>query len=227
VKDRLERVLSVLLAISAVAVAITVVYRQVAPAAPPQTRSTRVTVSFVSDWRALLAAGHQVSNADAPVQLIEFIDLECPACQAFASTLKAIRLQYGSRLGVTMIHFPLPMHRFARKAARVAECGGRQGRFDEIVSSILDSGDSVRAEPWLSLGMRSGIGDSALFRACQADTSEVKAIEQGIAAGSRIGVNATPTLIVSGWKFDRTPSEQNLKETIDALLSGRKPPNRT
>ncbi len=222
--DRIERGVSLALAISAIIIAAAFVYRQFDPAPPTPMARPPVTVTLLAGWRELLGTGRQVSNSNATVQLIEFIDLECPACRAFANTLSRVQRSYGSSLGVTLIHFPLPMHRFARQAARVAECGVAEGKFNDLVRVILNDGDSLVLNRWAAYGRTVGIRDSIAFTRCLADTAPVLVMERGLVVGDRIGVRATPTILVNGWRYSTTPTEAELKETIDAVLKGERPP---
>jgi hypothetical protein len=84
---------------------------------------------FIKDWRAHFAQGIRMGSADAPVQLMEFADFECPYCASLHKDLKALQVRYPTQVALTFVHFPLPGHRFALLAARVAECAGDQGRF--------------------------------------------------------------------------------------------------
>jgi protein-disulfide isomerase len=45
------------------------------------------------------------------------------------------------------VHFPLPMHRFAEPAARVAECAGDQGRFEAMYDLLFEQQDKFGSKP--------------------------------------------------------------------------------
>ena len=221
--DRIEQGVNLVIAAAAIVIAGAVAYRQFRPS-PVQPVGAAITVTYVADWRELLSAGRQVANPAAEVQLLEFVDLECPACQAFARTLTSVRNSYPSTLGVTLIHYPLPMHSFARRAARVAECGALEGKFDEIVTVILNDRDSLSRNRWTTYGDQVGIRDRASFDRCQADTAAVPMIESGLVAAERAGARATPTILLNGWRFSTTPTESEIRRTIEALLRGDQPP---
>jgi hypothetical protein len=95
--------------------------------APPAQAEQKPT--FIEDWRADLAKGIRMGPTDAPVQLIEFADFECPYCAMFHKYMETLRARYPTQVALTYAHFPLPMHRFAEPAARVAECASDQGQF--------------------------------------------------------------------------------------------------
>lgn len=220
--DRFDRVATSLLVASALVIATAVVYRSLG-AAPERSRPV-ASVDYVDDWREVLAAGRQIGSATADVQLIEFIDLECPFCRAFSQTLERVHRAYGTRLGITLVHFPLPMHRFAQQAARVAECGVPEGKFAQLVSAIVSDADSLGLNRWQSYGRQAGIRDTAAFRQCTQQSEELPLIQRGILVGDSIGIRATPTVLVNGWRFALPPTEQELRAAIEATAKGKKPP---
>ena len=71
----------------------------------------------------------RIGAADAPVQIIEFADYECPFCQKVNDDITRLRTQFGNRVSLVYKDFPLPMHPFAEKAAEAAHCAGAQGKF--------------------------------------------------------------------------------------------------
>lgn len=222
-ENRLERFVSVVLVVCAIAIAGSIVYRQLVPVQVP---AQGLTISYLEDWQSLLPAGRQVFSPRSQVQMIEFVDLECPACGLFEKTVQKLSESYGPKLGLTLVHYPLPMHKSALNAARAAECGVPEGKFAALAHAILSDNDSLASNLWELFGERAGISDRLQFTACVADTMPIKKIADGIQAGDRILVRATPTVIVNGWRFSTTPTETELRATIEALLAGKKPPFR-
>jgi len=206
-----------------VAMAGAVVYRLAFTSPPPQS-TPGPTVGYVERWEGLLGEGRQVGNPEAKVQLIEFIDLQCPGCRALGKTLGALQTKYGTKLGVTLIHYPLEMHKSARDAARIAECGVSEGRFAELVDVILESQDSLGSVPRSQFGEPAKIRDKERFASCVLDSAHVEMIDRGLKAGEEIGVRATPTVIVNGWRFTAAPTHRELEVIIDAMLEGAPPP---
>ena len=87
---------------------------------------------FFEQWRDALAAGIRLGPADAPVQVVEFADFQCPYCARFELTVKTVREKYPDQVAFTFAHMPLPQHGFAESAARAAECADSQGRFEAM-----------------------------------------------------------------------------------------------
>lgn len=189
-------------------------------AAPAQV----VEVEFVGDHEFLEESGRSAGSSDAPVRVVEFLDLECPACRIFQErTMASLSTRLGDRLRVTVVHFPLRMHRFALPAARAAECAASAGRFHEFVAEVYRGQDSLGLRPWMEFARRAGVSDTVRFASCAADTATSDMIRRGLAAAERLRVDATPTIVVNGWRFSRPPTEAQLGRVVDSILAGRDP----
>jgi len=165
--------------------------------------------------------GVMVGDSAARVKIIEFSDLECPVCRRFQQTVRVVQAKYPKDVAVVFVHFPLPMHRFARPAARAGECAGNQ--FAAFVNLVYRKQDSLGLKPWTSYATEAGIRDTVPFAACVHATDPVPRIESGVALGLRMGIRGTPTIIVNGWRLQATPSEEELMRTVDALIAGKEP----
>lgn len=223
---RIERLLSVLLTIAALVIAAGVARREFfgssAPRAPMN--EGRQVLVDEAEWRSFFEHGVLSGDLDAPVQLVQFADLECPACRDFEmKTLSAVRERYGARLATVYVHFPLPYHRFARIAAQAAECAEVQGRFVPFVSRVYARQDSIGLKPWTSYAVESEVPDTVAFSRCLAADDPVPRIAGGFELGQQLQVRGTPTVIVNGWRFESPPSLADLTRTIEELLDGRRP----
>src|SRR5687767_10482895 len=105
--DRLERSLSIVIALCAVVATGTYVRNEffvsansTPTGAPGQNRLTpdpndpRVRAlrdsAYFQDWKAELETGISIGPSSAPIQIIEFMDLECPFCARFVTRLDTI-----------------------------------------------------------------------------------------------------------------------------------------
>jgi len=116
---RLERVTDVTLAASALLVAGILILREFRPAPAEAARRQN---EYVENWERFLTSGIWIGPGDASVTIIEFADLECPACRLFHGMLRDALAQIDDPVALVFVHFPLEQHRFARPAARVLEC---------------------------------------------------------------------------------------------------------
>src|SRR5262249_27765533 len=145
----LEKILTTVLTIAALVIAGAFAHREFFSSPSYGTPSTIPT--FQKDWESALNVGHS-TGGPGRVQVVEFADLECPVCSTahaslFSDTSEVAR-KYRSKISYTFVHFPLSIHRFARPAARAAECARTSGRFFEFVSAVFAKQDSMGLRTW-------------------------------------------------------------------------------
>lgn len=78
-------------------------------------------------------------NPDAPLTLVEYSDLQCPACAAYAPIIKQLVEKHDGKLRLVYRHFPLDQHVHAKKAAYAAEAAHKQGKFFEYQDLLFDT----------------------------------------------------------------------------------------
>ncbi|HEX5798162.1 MAG TPA: thioredoxin domain-containing protein [Candidatus Saccharimonadales bacterium] len=165
---------------------------------------------------------HTVGKGTKNVTLIEYGDLQCPACQQFYPLLKQIKEEYGDKITFQFRHFPLNQsHPHAYQAARAAEAAGKQGKFFEMHDLLYENQQS-----WTGLsdvtstfeGFAEQIGlDIEQYKNDVISADVGAAIDADIKAGQAIGANATPTFVINGQKIE--PNPQNLQEFKDLIDS--------
>jgi NhaA family Na+:H+ antiporter len=178
---------------------------------------------FLKDWRAYLAKGIRVGPSEAPVQLLEFADFECPYCGSFHNTLRAIEIRYPNKISLMYVHFPIQGHRFALPAARVAECAASQGRFSAMHDQLFEGQESFGLKPWSDYATAAGVPDLAAFDACIKKTDPMLRVAEGQALGKELDMQGTPSVIINGWKLGNPPTEQELDRMVKAVLAGKSP----
>src|SRR5512137_1981088 len=70
-------------------------------------------------------------SLNSPIRLEVFSDFQCPACrELYLGTIRQVLQEYSSKDKVCVIYheFPLPMHQYAKEAARYSEAAGRLGQ---------------------------------------------------------------------------------------------------
>ena len=222
---QLEKILSVLLTLSAVAIAGVFVHREFAnPVNIPVPDAASVQPEYKTDWTSYVAQGTRIGPEGAPITLVEFSDYQCPACARFQTTVSAMRKQFGDQVAVIIVHFPLPMHRFAAGAAQAADCAAKEGKFDSMSSVLFGKQDSLGIKSWASYASEASVADAAAFDACarQKPDSLSKA-SIGARLAMQLKLRATPTILLNGWQFSAPPREETLAKAISALLAGKKP----
>jgi len=162
-----------------------------------------------------------LGNADAPVEIIEFSDYQCPFCGRFWSqTLPALKSEYIDTGKGKLVYRDFPhtsIHPMAMPAAEAAECVRDQGgdtAYFEMHDAIFESqaalSDSLLRKLASDLGYDiNGCLDSGEF------TSEVQNdLSDGQAAGGR----GTPYFVINGIPLSGAQPFSAFKQVIDAEL---------
>lgn len=190
-----------------------------APEAGSEREPERVSESV---WQELLAGGVLIGEANTPITVVEFVDLECRFCRRSHQALESAREAYGGDLAYVFIHFPIDGHRFAVPAARAAECAYQQERFAELIDVLFAKQDSFGLKPWRSYGEEAGVPDLEAFDECASSSQRPARIDHGLGLGERLAVNATPTVYINRWRLPVAP-HQAFVDVIEDVMASRTP----
>ena len=139
---------------------------------------------------------------DAPVTIVEFGDLQCPACKAAQPTIEALVTAEPNARFVFQ-NFPLEMHNWAAKGAAYADCVGRASNdaFWKFVSKTYETQSDITAEnaDEKLTGLADGTGvKGADIAACAAKPETKARVDASIELGKSVDVTGTPTLYING-----------------------------
>jgi len=146
--------------------------------------------------------GPERGPKDAPVMIVEFGDLQCPACKLAQPTIESLVAAEPNARFVFQ-NFPLEMHNWAAKGAAYAECVGRasNGAFWKFIASTYDKQPEITAEnaDEKLTALADGAGVKGADIAACAVKPETKAhVDASIALGKSVEVSGTPTLFING-----------------------------
>ena len=144
-------------------------------------------------------------NASSKVILVEYGDLQCPACGSAHPNIRKITEQYKDQLAFVFRNFPLStIHPNARSGSAAAEAAGLQGKYWDMNNYLYEhqsnwvdlTGTSVTST---LVSYAKGLGlDTTKFTAdLAADTINQK-ISFDQAIGNKLNVNSTPTFYLNG-----------------------------
>jgi protein-disulfide isomerase len=168
--------------------------------------------------------GYILGSADAPVEITEYADKQCPFCQTFATiqmpTIEERLIRTG-RLRWRYRDFPLQQHSFSRLAAHSAACADEQGKYWEQHQRIYDGqGD------WATLGdagpkfreyaQANGL-DLKRYDDCMASHKYAGRIQASYEEGTRLGVSSTPTLLVGNRLYQGRLDSDAIRRLVDSL----------
>jgi protein-disulfide isomerase len=155
---------------------------------------------------------------DAPVTLVEFADFRCPYCRQMASVLRELSAAYPTQVRIVFKHMPIVAQDSGR-AAVAAEAAGRQGRFWAMHDALFALQGRALTEP-LMLQQAQALGlDVARFAADLRDPALLARVRADAAEAQRLGLSATPSLLVNGRLFTGAQTLSTLRTAVDAELA--------
>ncbi len=157
-------------------------------------------------------------NQYAKNVLIEYSDLQCPACAAYEPLIRQVTQDLDSQVLFVYRHFPLEQHKNAMLAAQATEAAGKQGKFWEMHDLLFE-----RQKSWENVGDAAtsfkayakelGLDETAFANDLTSDEVK-KLVEEDVDGGIRAGVNATPSFYLNGKKIANPASYAELKELL-------------
>lgn len=162
-----------------------------------------------------------LGEPDAKVKIVEYSDLECPACGAFhKGSFKEIKANYidTGLVSFELRDFPLPMHEDAFPAAKAAHCAGDQGQYFEFAQMVYEGQPDLSDDALDGYAEELGL-DIALFDECRSSTKYNKIINGNVARGRADEVNATPTIFVNDIKLQGAQPFEVFQKIIDQELA--------
>jgi protein-disulfide isomerase len=172
--------------------------------------------------------GYFKGSANAPVEITEFVDYQCPFCQTFATlqmpTIEQRLIQTG-RVRWRYRDFPLQQHPFARLAAHSAACADEQGKYwdqhQRIYEGQADWSAARDAGPiFRSYAKAVGL-DLGRYDACMKAGKYAGRIQASYNEGVQLGVGSTPTLLVSGRLYRGRLDSDAILKLVDSLAPRR------
>jgi protein-disulfide isomerase len=154
---------------------------------------------------------------NAPVQVVEFADYECPFCQKVSPTLDKLQQEFGSKVALVFKDFPLPMHSRAQKAAEAARCAGSQGKFWEFHDALF--ANKTLEVPRLKEQAGALKLDTTRFDRCLDSGEQSAAVQKDLAEAQRLGLTGTPVFFVNGHFMSGAVSYEKLRQSIQEELA--------
>ncbi|MCA9357881.1 thioredoxin domain-containing protein [Candidatus Kaiserbacteria bacterium] len=154
----------------------------------------------------LIETEHVKGNSEASVVLLEYSDLQCPACAAFQPALSSVLEAYGDNLRFEYRHFPLPIHPHSVEAAVASEAAAQQGKFFEFSDMLFErqqewAGMAVPQTQFVKYADELGM-DVDLFRKQLRAPNLKDKVQAQFNEARELGLTGTPTFFLNGKKME-------------------------
>jgi len=166
-----------------------------------------------------------IGSADAPVTVIEYFSLTCPACASFHNDVYGdLKAKYVDAGKVRFVYREFPRDGVDLRAGMMARCADPR-RYAGIVQVLYKnqpkwtrSNDPVGE--LAKIGRLAGI-DDATFQSCMANQELANGLLAKRQEASSLGVQSTPTFEIVGQLYPGSRSVEEFSEIIDPLLADK------
>jgi protein-disulfide isomerase len=151
-------------------------------------------------------------DVTSPIEVIEYSDLECPACKSAHPVVKQMKERFADDIRFEYYHFPLrSIHPFAQKAAEAVECAHDQGMFWEYIDAAFAVSPELSKKNLKNIAGSLGL-DRERFDACLDSGAKKKVVEGDLRKGGAAHIQGTPTFFVNGHVVPYTQLMSKLSE---------------
>ncbi len=162
---------------------------------------------------------------DSNITVIEFGDMQCPACASANPAVDQLFKDYGDKVKFEFRHYPLPQHPNAFAGADAAEAAGDQNKFWEMVDAIYTNQKQweTATDPkpvFRQLAANIGLDAEKFDKSISAQANRSR-INQDKNDGDTLGNPGTPTFYVNGEQIFQG-GVADVKKKIDTLLTQNK-----
>ncbi len=168
-----------------------------------------------------------LGDADAPIVIVEYTDLQCPYCSRhFLETMPQIKQNLIDTGIVRYVFkdFPLTnIHPQAVAAAEAARCAGDQEAYVEMHDQLfaaqqLWANNSDAAAVFSGIAGQLGL-DLASFEACMTDHTHQSQVLADLDEGAALGVRGTPAFFINGYFLSGAQPYSTFESAVNSLLS--------
>ena len=154
-----------------------------------------------------------LGNSESNINILMFIDFECPYCQANYAIYNNIMQKYNNAINFVFKQFPLEsIHPNAIKPAIASSCANEQDSFWNYYHLIFQNKKTDSAS---LRGYAQELNlDQQKFDLCLNNPKIIKQIEQDLKDGVELGVTGTPTFFINKTKVEGIAEEEAWDEIL-------------
>lgn len=194
-------------------------------------------VAVQSDLSGGAFSDYSIGAADAPIQIVEFADFECPGCRVLYARMHELLKKYEGKYRFVFRNFPLDQecnpgirqefHRYACLAASYTRCAGEQGRFWQALDFVFT--DPVMTDERTTFDVRGFLVEQAsqtlgldreAMDECMTSRRYYQKLQRDIEEGNRVGLQSTPSVWINGKLVER-PTTETLEGVFEEILRTR------
>ena len=159
--------------------------------------------NLTTDQSILLDGAKLVKeNGETVVTVVNFSDMECPACKRAHSLIGGLYSDNIPGVKIVFRHFPLGIHKNSIITARVVEAARVMGKGFEMIDLLFDTqeewtGESKIEDMLVEYAKSLGL-DEKIFKEKLNSVEVAEVVQQDVNLGNSLRLSGTPTIYVNG-----------------------------
>lgn len=147
-------------------------------------------------------ANRLIGSPDAPITVVEFADINCPACRSSFLDAKVIVSNGKGKVRMGFRHYPLYTlegHDTSIQAAVVAQYAAKVGKFWPFLEKAYDPQNTERVKSvdgLISVALETGLDEGGVKKALQENSPETEEVIADFEMTQTLGIKLTPSFIV-------------------------------
>lgn len=160
-----------------------------------------------------------LGSPNALVTVVMFQDFQCPFCKRAAVTIDALRKEFGNDLRVVFKHNPLPFHKEAMPAAKLA----MEARAQKGNAGFWQAHDALFAESRIDEAVLDQTAQSLRLnphaaRSAMTGNRHQAAIEADMDLAKQLGATGTPTFYINGRKLTGAQPIESFRGLVNEVM---------
>ncbi|MBX7149562.1 thioredoxin domain-containing protein [bacterium] len=164
----------------------------------------------------------------AKVEIVEFADFQCSACQKAGIAMKNNLAGFKDDVRMVFVNFPLnntcnrallkPIHQWACEAAIAGICANQAGQFWAYHDRVFAARESMSEVVLLEIAEDMGF-DMPSFKQCLKSDDAEHILENDVEEGIRLEINVTPSIFINGRLFQDWKNQELFQKVIRSEMT--------
>ncbi|MGW4928157.1 Na+/H+ antiporter NhaA [Agromyces sp. NPDC004153] len=166
---------------------------------------------------------HYRGRPDAPFQITEYGDFECPFCSRATGSIDAVIDHFGDDVRWVWRHLPLEtVHSHAKEAAQAYEAAALQGKFLEMARTLFANQDDLTTDDLFEYARRLDL-DMERFAADLRSPAVIRRVEDDQLDAEMMDLHSTPTFFIGGKRHMGPWDSRTLIRALEASRPAPEP----
>jgi protein-disulfide isomerase len=162
---------------------------------------------------------HFRGRPDAPYQIVEYGDFECPFCSRATGSIDQVIRRFGDDVCWVWLHLPLEaVHPHAKLAAQAYEAAALQGRFLDMSRALFAHQDALEFDDLCRYAEEVGL-DVPRFLEDVQSPAVVRRVEDDQIDAELMDLHSTPTFFVNGRRHVGPWDSRSLIRALEASVA--------